>query len=159
MPCALEALTAIKTSVVGQLFSGCKRTGEMQKTGCLLHRKTSNTKAQTTQPASSMVHIERRIGAEKPLGSRYLWQEAHSIVEKEVPMTLSITNQHTALVVMSCETQITEFIHVAVGQRKQLNQLSSWWNCVKRTSKRERAKKPTSESTQKFFNRMQWSTA
>ena len=37
--------------------------------------------------ASSMVHVERRIGAEKPLGSRYLWQEAFSIKEKEAPMT------------------------------------------------------------------------
>ena len=31
-----------KRLVVGQLFSGCKRTGEMQKAGCLLEVKTSN---------------------------------------------------------------------------------------------------------------------
>ena len=30
MPCTLEVLTIIKTSVVGQLFSDCRRTGEMQ---------------------------------------------------------------------------------------------------------------------------------
>ena len=40
---------------------------------------------------SSIVHKERRIGAEKPLGSRYRRQEAHSIREKEAPMTQSIT--------------------------------------------------------------------
>ena len=31
MPCALEALTVIQTSVVGQLFSSCQRTGENAK--------------------------------------------------------------------------------------------------------------------------------
>ena len=50
---------------------------------------------------------KRRIGAEKPLGSRYLWQEAHSIKEKETSMTMRITNQKTTLAVMSCETRIT----------------------------------------------------
>ena len=51
MPCALEALTVIKTSVIGQLFSSCEKTGEMQKTECPLQiRKTTNkpNKQQTT---------------------------------------------------------------------------------------------------------------
>ena len=43
MPCALEALTVIKTSVAGQLFSTCERTGRMQKTGCP-HKKQKKAK-------------------------------------------------------------------------------------------------------------------
>ena len=37
-----SAWRSSKRLVVGQLFSGCKRTGEMQKTRCLLQKKASN---------------------------------------------------------------------------------------------------------------------
>ena len=55
MPCALEAQTVIKMSVIGQLFSSCKRTGDMQKTECpLRNRKTTN------RPANQQKHTPQK---------------------------------------------------------------------------------------------------
>ena len=58
MPCALEALTVIKTFVVGQLFSGCKRTGEMQKVGCF---QTTKNKPQNKQTPTQQKNKVRDI--------------------------------------------------------------------------------------------------
>jgi len=49
MPCALKALTVIKTSAVGQLFSSCERTGENAKDWMSSSMKTNQTNTQTKQ--------------------------------------------------------------------------------------------------------------
>jgi len=48
MPCALEALTVIKTSVVG-LFPSCERTGENAKDWMSSTRKAKQTKTNKQQ--------------------------------------------------------------------------------------------------------------
>ena len=82
---------------------------------------------------------KRRIGAEKPLGSRYLWQEAHSIKEKEAPMTYSILKKpnNTGRNVL-WNTGHKVYICRKVGERKQLNPGRSWWNRVRRTGERQK---------------------
>ena len=48
--CSVSFALSLSSESLGQLFSGCKRTGEMQKTGCLLQMKTNKNKQQNTPP-------------------------------------------------------------------------------------------------------------
>ena len=114
--------------------------------------------SETRDPFRSRVinGARRKIGAEKPLGSRYLWQEAHSIKWKEAPMTNSITIHKTTLAVISWNTDHKLYICRKVKERKQLNQPRSWRNRVRRTDEKRACTKPTSESTQMFFIHRVW---
>jgi len=58
MLCALEALTVIKTSVVGQLFSSCERTGEIAKDWMSSNWKQTNkqTNKNKTQQTTNQPH-------------------------------------------------------------------------------------------------------
>ena len=82
------------------------------------------------------VHVKRNIGA-KPV-VRDTWQEAHSIIEKEAPMTLSITKSTNSTVrnVLWNTDHGVYYMCRKVGKRKQLNQPRSWSNRVKRTSEK-----------------------
>jgi len=60
MPRALEALTVIKTSVVGQLYSSCERTGENAKDWMSSMNETNQTNAQTKQTTKQATPERRR---------------------------------------------------------------------------------------------------
>ena len=50
-----------KRLVVGQLFSGCKRTGEMQKAGCLPIAKTKQTPKHKHKPNTKRKKTSRKL--------------------------------------------------------------------------------------------------
>jgi len=64
MPCALEALTVIKTSVVCQLFSSCKRTGENAKDWMSSTMKTNQTNPQTKQTTKTHRSEKKKASSE-----------------------------------------------------------------------------------------------
>ena len=73
-----------KRLVVGQLFSGCKRTGEMQKAGCLPNAETEQTPKHKHKPnttrrkTSSKLSETLRFQNDEILGALSTYSRRHS---------------------------------------------------------------------------------